>query len=428
MKNSKIKNDYGAKLTEFSKYELFKTLSPPLKKFIRTFGEKYRLTFQELHQITEMAVDFTMWGEDSIEQQWKRMSKNHRLENGQLKKAILNDLKNHWRSLKNNPSVYQSEAPIVKSVPRKVKNNLNNNEVFGSCPVASEKTVCCNLHTIDAIQGCGLGCSYCSIQTFYEDGAIGIEKNLAEKLGNIPLDPNKNYHIGSGQSSDSLAMGNRNGILEAQLELAKKNPNIIMEFKTKTKNIDYFLSVDLPPNMMVCWSLNPQTIIDHEEHFTASLEQRIDAARRLADRGVIVGFHFHPMVYYEGWETEYGNIIQSLLSTFSPHEIGMISLGTLTFIKPAIKNLRALGIKSKVLQIPFKDASGKYSYPFQIKEKIFGFVWNAFQPWQNNVFFYFCMEERKLWESVMGWSYQSNEDFEDALFSSVSSKMKVNRQ
>jgi len=30
-------------------------------------------------------------------------------------------------------------------------------------------------------------------------------------------------------------MGNRNGILEAQLELAKKNPNIIMEFKTKQK-------------------------------------------------------------------------------------------------------------------------------------------------------------------------------------------------
>jgi len=97
----------------------------------------------------------------------------------------------------------------------------------------------------------------------------------------------------------------------------------------------------------------------------------------------------------------------------------------LTFIKPAIKNLRALGIKSKVLQIPFKDASGKYSYPFQIKEKIFGFVWNAFQPWQNNVFFYFCMEERKLWESVMGWSYKSNEDFEDALFTGVRGKMKL---
>ena len=44
--------------------------------------------------------------------------------------------------------------------------NKDENKVFGQCPVASEKTVCCNLMTIDAIQGCSLGCSYCSIQTF----------------------------------------------------------------------------------------------------------------------------------------------------------------------------------------------------------------------------------------------------------------------
>jgi spore photoproduct lyase len=54
-------------------------------------------------------------------------------------------------------------------------------------------------------------------------------------------------------------MGNRNGILDAQLDFAGKNPNVIFEFKTKTKNIDYFLAVDLPPNIMVCWSLNPQS-------------------------------------------------------------------------------------------------------------------------------------------------------------------------
>jgi len=51
-------------------------------------------------------------------------------------------------------------------------------------------------------------------------------------------------------------MGNRNGVLDAQLDFARKNPNIILEFKTKSKNIDYFLSVALPPNIMVCWSIN----------------------------------------------------------------------------------------------------------------------------------------------------------------------------
>ena len=70
------------------------------------------------------------------------------------------------------------------------------------------------------------------------------------------------------------------------------------------------------------------------------------------------------------------------MEMFSPNEVGMISLGTLTFIKPAIKNLRKLGIKSKVLQMPMSDASGKYSYPFRIKKKIFDYVYSNFGSFQ----------------------------------------------
>jgi spore photoproduct lyase len=84
-----------------------------------------------------------------------------------------------------------------------------------------------------------------------------------------------------------------------------------------------------------------------------------------------------------------------------------------------------LGIPSKVLQIPLKDAAGKRSYPMATKEEIFRTVYHAFRPWHEKVFFYFCMEDRKLWESVMGRCYNSNDEFEDALFTSVSGKMKA---
>ncbi len=415
--------DYAKKFADFSRNTLFKSMDNTQQEFIRLMGEMYGLTYQELRQITEITIDFNMWGSSTIEERWKYYEVIHQPKNGNAKKAILQDIKNEWLTLKSKPSIYEPETPKVKSIARKVNENSGENEVFGMCPVASEKTVCCNLRTIDAVQGCGLGCSYCSIQTFYEDGAIGIEINLADKLGKIELDPSQNYHIGSGQSSDSLAMGNKNGILDAQLDFARNNPNIILEFKTKTKNIDHFLSVDLPPNVFVCWSLNPQTIIDHEEHFTTSLQQRIDAAHRLAERGVIIGFHFHPIIYYDSFEKDYTAIVQTILSKFSSHEIGMISFGTLTFIKPAVKSLRTLGISSKVLQIPMEDAAGKFSYSMDIKEKLFGTVWNAFSSWHNKVFFYFCMEDKQLWESVMGKCYNSNDEFEDALFSSVSGKM-----
>ena len=182
----------------------------------------------------------------------------------------------------------------------------------------------------------------------------------------------------------------------------------------------------MPKNIFVSWSLNPQLFIDNEEARTASLIQRLESARRLSDKGILVGFHFHPLVHYEGWEKDYKKLINNLMDMFSPNEIALISFGTLTFIKPAIKSLRQVGTKSKILQIPFAEAAGKMSYPMETKKKIFSKVWDSFTPWHDKVFFYFCMEDKELWNHVFGKCYESNDDFETDLFDSVKRKLELN--
>ena len=75
----------------------------------------------------------------------------------------------------------------------------------------------------------------------------------------------------------------------------------------------------MPKNIFVSWSLNPQLFIDNEEARTASLIQRLESARRLSDKGILVGFHFHPLVHYEGWEKDYKKLINNLMDMFSPN-------------------------------------------------------------------------------------------------------------
>ena len=402
---------------------IYSSLKLQNKDYLVELGSKYNYSYQELRQLMIISADFSMWKEKSISECVSEIEQS--LGPKADKRAVLSEVKREWDSLKSAKIKYEPTGDQIKSrpKPRKVTLSDSKNEVFGMCPVASERTVCCNLMTIDAVQGCSLGCSYCSIQTFYTDGKISVDKNLAEKLAKIPLDPNKKYHIGSGQSSDSLAIGNREGVLDAQLNFARNNPNIILEFKTKSNNIDYLLRSNVPDNVFVSWSLNPQLFIDNEEHGTASFDERVSSARALSDKGILVGFHFHPIVYYEGYELDYANIIQKVVSMFDPLEVAMISMGTLTFIKPAIKKLRSTALSSKVLQIPMADAVGKSSYTKEIKKEIFGHVLNQFSSWHDTVFFYLCMEERSVWESVFGQSYIDNTEFENALFSSVSSKM-----
>ena len=294
---------------------------------------------------------------------------------------------------------------------------------LGMCPVASPKTRCCNLMTLDAVESCGFDCSYCSIQSFYNENKIGFDKNFATKLKNLKLDPKKTYHIGTGQSSDSLMWGNKHGILEALFEFAKSNPNVILELKTKSDNISYLLENEVPKNILCTWSINTPTIIKNEEHLSASLENRVNCARKLADKGVLVGFHFHPIVVYENYLSEYKEVINTLLETFKSSEVALVSLGTLTFIKPVIKKLRSRDFKSKILQMPMENASGKQSYPLHVKEEMFKGVYEAFKPWHEKVYFYMCMEDESLWKKVFGYEYAHNDEMEKDMINSYTKKI-----
>lgn len=425
MNLSKKPVDYAGRIALLKQEALFQSLDPGQQQFLLKAGYRYRLSFQELRQLAEIAVDFDMWEEPSLAAYWGPLEGANGRGAG---KEILRLLKDRWSTLKREGPAYPVQAgyrlPTTRINSKQVTVKNGSGTVIGMCPVTSEKTVCCNLRTIDAVQGCGLACSYCSIQNFYDPPTVTTDADLAGKLEQVELDPSRNYHFGSGQSSDSLLLGNRNGILEAQLEFARRNPNVLLEFKTKSKNVGYLLKADLPWNVFVTWSLNTPLIIAHEEHRTASLEQRIGAARSLADRGIRVGFHLHPLVRYQGWREDYPRVIESVLARFSPSEVALVSFGTLTYIKSAIRSLRLKKISSKVLQMPLEDAAGKLSYPVTIKEELFRSAWRTFQPWHKKVFFYLCMEERELWESVWGFYYDNNQVFEDTLFQQVANKLK----
>lgn len=391
----------------------FQSLHVRTQKFLENKATAYRLSFSQIQQLIVIAVDLQMWGED-IEVLWA---------DKESKKEAFSALQKAYEALKSTPKCYPPTPMDFEKEVFKIEEVAKEHLGLGSCPVASPKTRCCNLMTLDAVESCGFDCSYCSIQSFYQNNTITFDKNFAQKLELLELDPAKTYHIGTGQSSDSLMWGNRAGVLEALLNFARKNPNVILELKSKSDNITYLLENDVPKNVICTWSLNPQVIIDNEEKRASSLRERIQSAKALADKGVLVGFHFHPIVLFEGWQEAYTRIAHELVATFTCKEVALVSMGTLTFIKPVLKKIRLRAQKSKILQMPLVDANGKYSYPLSLKEEMFSTLYQAFAPWHGNVFFYLCMEDESLWQKVFGYEYENNFVFENAMLSAYQTKI-----
>jgi spore photoproduct lyase len=405
------------KMDEYLEDPLFLSLSLANRQYAIRMAHDNRLSVQEIRIFLTMLRDW---------EQWEMLPLSERLDSAETlpKKRWFARVRSLYESDRNDPIEYtnaRNKSPLMTGRPLQILDGQRT--LLGRCPVASDKTRCCNLQTLDSVMGCGFGCHYCSIQSFYNKKSIMIHKQLGDKLDNLDLDPEKYHHIGTGQGSDSLLWGNQYGLLDQLAAFCRKNPRVILEMKSKSDNITWFLENPVPRNMILTWSLNPEPVITHEEPGTALLKNRLSAARKMANKGVLIGFHFHPIIRYKGWKEDYQKVAESVRHTFSPEELVMISLGTLTYPKKALQSIRLSPVKTKVLKMPFTDLQGKFSYPTYIKEELFKTVYAPLSDWNGRVFFYLCMEEPALWEPVLGRVYQTNEAFESDMLGFYAGKI-----
>jgi spore photoproduct lyase len=119
------------------------------------------------------------------------------------------------------------------------------------------------------------------------------------------------------------------------------------------------------------------------------------------------------MIFYQAWRRDYGDIAERLLARFEPHEVGFVSMGSVTLIRPVVQEIRRRGGETKILQMELTpDPHGKLTYPQRIKLDLFGHLYESLRPWHREVFFYLCMETDEIWRQVFGRSYATNEEFE----------------
>ena len=388
---------------------IFSSLPSPVREKLDSLFSSIHFTRSEKLEIVKEEADLLEWKEESFVLSHPISASG---KDGRDGERYISELRRHMKRLRESETDYSNFFPQKRS-QGKTKKLMSDQKLVLSrcpCPVDGEKTRCCKLRTLDAVMQCAFGCSYCSIQAFYNENEIRIVSNLREKLERMEIGDDV-WHIGTGQASDSLLLGDDYGTLSALATFAEKHPNIVLEMKSKAGR-DVF-NRPWPRNMVFTWSLNAPTIIEKEEHFTASLTERLKMAEKARDNGNLVGFHIHPMFYFKGWEKEYGEVVEAIVSNFRPEEICMIGIGTLTFTKAVIKRLREMGQESKVLQMELTEAAGKYSYPLDKKEKMFRHIYASFpEEYRKGVFFYLCMEDPSLWKPVLEREYSSDKEFE----------------
>jgi spore photoproduct lyase len=251
-----------------------------------------------------------------------------------------------------------------------------------------------------------MDCSYCILQAYFHPPLLQYFVNHDELL--VELDRlffNKTLaRIGTGEFTDSMIWDNWTNLSNLLVPKFSKQSRAVLELKTKTVNIDALKPLHHNHKTIVSWSLNTPRIIKNEEHHTASLSARLRAAAKCESWGYPIGFHFDPMVIYDGCEKEYASVVEQMFSHISSENIVWISLGTFRFI-PALKPIIQKRFpESKIIYGEFiSGLDGKMRYFKPLRIDLYRKIVSYIRSYAPDVMIYLCMEDDEVWQKSLGF-------------------------
>jgi DNA repair photolyase len=301
-------------------------------------------------------------------------------------------------------SILTSDNPIEKG-----KTNLfltvNKGAFIKECPGTRSYT-CCGYQILHMGTFCTMDCSYCILQTYFHPPVLSYFVNhddLIRELDHLFLKKSIT-RIGTGEYTDSMIWDKWTDDSSLLVSTFSKQSKAVLEFKTKTAAVKSLKSLSHNHKTIISWSLNTPRIIQSEERHTASLSARLHAASNCESWGYPIGFHFDPLVIYDGCEEDYMHVVKQLFDHVSPKNIVWISLGTFRFM-PALKSvIQKRFPNSKIIYGEFiSGLDGKMRYFKPLRIELYRRVVSFIRKYAPEVTIYLCMEDDETWQTSLGF-------------------------
>ncbi|MBC2582073.1 spore photoproduct lyase [Clostridium sp. DJ247] len=218
-------------------------------------------------------------------------------------------------------------------------------------------------YQLPLVSGCMGMCEYCYLNTQmgkkpYIKVYVNIDEilNKAEQYAKERI-PDITIFEGAA-TSDPIPVENYTGALGRAIEYFSNRENTLFRFVTKFTDVDTLLGLKHKGRTTIRFSVNADEIISRFEHKTPSLDERLNAAKKVAEDGYDIGFIIAPVFLINDWKVKYGNIIDIIGKNFSGLNLKFEVISH-RFTKRAKENI--LDIYPKTL-LPMEEEIRKFKY------------------------------------------------------------------
>jgi spore photoproduct lyase len=286
----------------------------------------------------------------------------------------------------------------------------NRGQFFKPCPGTREYQ-CCDYQVLSTGLNCPIDCSYCILQAYLNTPwltvYVNVEKMFSELDDHLKVRKEPGfYRIGTGEFADSLALDRITCLSRKLVPYFADKKNCVLELKTKSGVIGNLEGLDHNGRTVIAWSLNSTAMMEDQELRSATLEERLQAAKQCAEWGYRLAFHFDPIVEHPSWQQGYRQTIERLFSVVPAGAICWISLGALRFI-PYLKQVGTRRFPaSRIYSNEFViGLDGKSRYFRPVRVELYSYIYALLKERAaERTCIYFCMESDEIWKEVFGFA------------------------
>ena len=226
------------------------------------------------------------------------------------------------------------------------------------------------------ILNCIYGCEYCYLQGMFPSANMVVFVNETDFIAHATdtLTPEAPAYLCISYDTDLLAVEQIFGFCATWIQYASENPHVTIEIRTKSANIAALREISPPPNVILAWTLSPQSVTKRYEHKTPTLPARLQAIRTAQELGWKVRLCYDPILQVPEWRSEYANLVEETFTTIDPDKIIDTSLGVFRIASGYLRTMQEQTPESSITTYPYTVCNNAASYTDTQREEMITFV------------------------------------------------------
>jgi len=244
------------------------------------------------------------------------------------------------------------------------------------------------------MMNCIYDCRYCFLQGMYRSAYYVLFVNFEDFAESIMSTaqqyPKEDVYYFSGYDCDSLAFDPVTKFSDYFLPLFDSVPNAWLELRTKSTQIRPLLDREAIDRCVVAFSFSPEDVANTLEHKTPSVKKRLDALKKLQQRGWKIGLRFDPLIYHENYAAAYTSLFAEVFNIVSMDQLHSVSMGAFRLPDVFFQNIVKLYPDEKLFAGPLEKTNGMISYKNELEQEMMATCMDMLLEYIPGEIFYPC--------------------------------------